>query len=140
MAPWMQIAVSELGTAELPGNASNPRIIEYLQSVQAFGGDETAWCSAFANWVMGKAGFSGSGKANARSWLDWGVKLDRPCYGAVTVLWRDDPRSWKGHVAFYVADTSRGIKLLGGNQGDKVSVATYPNLRVLGYRWPTVVR
>jgi hypothetical protein len=28
------------------------------------------------------------------------------------------------------------VYLLGGNQGDRVSVRAYPRKRLLGYRWP----
>jgi hypothetical protein len=62
--------------------------------------------------------------------------LVEPVYGAVAVFWRNEPKSWTGHVAFYIADAGDYIKVLGGNQGNSVSVALLPKARVLGYRWP----
>ena len=136
-APWMRIAVGELGIREVPGGGSNPRIIEYLQTVHAYGGDETPWCSGFVNWVMQKASYPATWKAHAQSWLAYGERMDRPRYGAIVVLWRDSPDSWMGHVGFYIDDADRrSIKILGGNQNNRVSIAAYPKVRVLGYRWP----
>src|SRR5437868_4734207 len=98
--PWMQYALQEYGEREVPGPQSNPRILEFLRSVGNNGGDETAWCSAFANWCMTQAGIRGTGMANARSWLTWSnYCLARPAYGAVTILWRGSPNGWQGHVA-----------------------------------------
>lgn len=137
--PWMEYAWKEYGTREVAGaRRHNPRIVEFLASVGLGGsGDETPWCSAFANWCMQQAGFTGSGRANARSWLDWGgMCLGFPHYGCVTVLWRVSRTSWQGHVGFYVGSLGDQIFLLGGNQGNSVSIAGYSRTRLLGYRWP----
>jgi uncharacterized protein (TIGR02594 family) len=134
--PWMLVAKNELGQAEVPGAASNARIMEYLKVVGTFVGDETPWCSAFANWCMKKTGHPSLAKANARSWLQWGTSLSTPKYGAITVFWRDDLSSWKGHVAFYVRSQGNMIHVLGGNQSNQVSVKGYSKNRLLGYRWP----
>jgi uncharacterized protein (TIGR02594 family) len=135
----MRVAVGEIGVREVLGGFSNPRIIEYLQTVHAYGGDETPWCSAFVNWVMQKASYPATWKAYARSWLAYGERLDQPRYGAIVILWRDSPESWMGHVGFFVDRSGdRAIKILGGNQNNAVNVAAYPRYRVLGYRWPSV--
>lgn len=135
--PWMRYALQEYGTREVAGSGSNPSVEEYLRSVGNRGGDETAWCSAFVNWCMEQAGIAGTRRANARSWLDWGALcLARPVYGAVTILWRGNPRGWQGHVAFYVGREGRNLILLGGNQGNAVSLRPYAEGRLLGYRWP----
>ncbi len=136
---WMEIARAELGTKQVAGARSNPRILEYLRSTTlgrwAASRDETAWCSAFANWTMSRAGIEGTGSAMARSWMGWGVELEVPMAGCIVVLSRGRPP--KGHVGFFVKRTTTGkVQLLGGNQGDKVSLASYPASRVLGYRWP----
>jgi lysozyme family protein len=58
LAPWMDIAIAELGVHEdsLPGQ-HNARIVECHQSTTLKAtDDETPWCSSFANWVMVKAG------------------------------------------------------------------------------------
>jgi uncharacterized protein (TIGR02594 family) len=138
--PWMEYAFQELDTREVAGRRDNPRIQEYLATVNlGRAHDETPWCSAFANWCMRQAQIQGTGRANARSWLTWGeanVCLATPCFGAVTILWRGQPRGWQGHVAFFVGPWQGRISLLGGNQGNSVSIREYDPDRLLGYRWP----
>ena len=56
-APWMVPALGELGQREVPGGGDNPRIVEYQASCVAAShaaslGDESPWCSAYANWCM----------------------------------------------------------------------------------------
>ena len=105
----------------------------------------TAWCAAFANAVLGVQGYEGTDKLNARSFLDWGQPTNTPDQGDVVVLWREDPSSWKGHVGFFAGTEERPdangqmktfIKVMGGNQGDKVSINSYPADRLLGFRKP----
>jgi uncharacterized protein (TIGR02594 family) len=137
--PWMEVALREIGIRERRGSRHNPRIVEYFASVTSrINDDETAWCSAFANWVMEEIGIEGSGRLNARSWVSWGqtVPNDSPHYGAITVLWRGSPRSWKGHVAFFCGMEGGNMILLGGNQGNAVSLRPYPARRLLSFRWP----
>jgi uncharacterized protein (TIGR02594 family) len=137
--PWLEIARKELGTAEVPGPGDNPRIAEYLHSTNigspANENDETAWCSAFVNWCVTKAGYKGTNSAWARSWLNWGVEADELIPGTIVVLERGPDF---GHVGFAIGydDDEENVLLLGGNQGDKVSKAWFPTSRVLGYRAP----
>jgi uncharacterized protein (TIGR02594 family) len=138
--PWIEIAEGELGVKEYPGDADNPRIIEY-HATTSYGSkdDEVSWCSAFVNWCIEKSGRHGTDNAGARSWLNWGKSIRNPVPGCVTVLWRESPDSWKGHVGFYVGEhptNSQYILMLGGNQGDSVCVAAYEKKRVLSFRWP----
>lgn len=63
-APWLEIARGELGQREIKGDAHNPRILEYHQSVRGkITSDETPWCSSFVNWAMEKAGIRGTDSA-----------------------------------------------------------------------------
>lgn len=134
--PWIEFAVGELGVTEAPGEADNPRIVEYHAATSLHSkDDETPWCSAFANWCMWKAGIEGTKSAAARSWLRWGDRVE-PRFGCVVILWRGAPTSEQGHVGFYVKEDDSNVYLLGGNQGDAVSVARYPKTRVLGFRFP----
>ena len=134
---WVQIALGELGTREVPGPAANPRIREYLLAVDLpAADDETPWCAAFVSFVLQQAGLRGIRSGAARSFMDWG-KPTLAQLGAVTVLWRESPTTWQGHVGFLLDLDDHNVFLLGGNQRDRVSVATYPVTRVLGHRWPT---
>lgn len=130
----LKIAASRLGTREQAGLKDNPWIVALLAAVGLRNEhDETAWCSAFMNWVMRQAGLQGTGSAAARSWLAWGVPLAVPVVGCVVVFKRD-PNPAQGHVALFLADLGDTLLVLGGNQGNAVSVAEYPKERMLGYR------
>jgi uncharacterized protein (TIGR02594 family) len=137
-APWMDIARAEMGVRERPGKAHNERILEYHSCTALHAqDDETAWCSAFVNWVLRQCGIEGSKEANARSWLTWqGGERCEAKPGAIAVLWRGKPMSWQGHVGFIDKVENDTLWLLGGNQGDRVSIAAYPKSRLLGCRWP----
>lgn len=142
--PWMEFAKAELaaGVKETAGRGDNSRIVEYHQSTtlppEDASQDETSWCSSFVNWCMMKANIKRTGNAMARSWLNWGEPLTTPKYGCIVVLWRETPSSSSGHVGFFVKQEGDKIVLLGGNQSDAVTQASYPKSRVLGYRWPKV--
>lgn len=138
VAAWVHVATAEIGVREIKGHAHAPHILEYHQATSLRASDdETPWCSAFVNWVMGRVGIKGTGRANARSWLDWGHELAEPRQGCVVVLWRGMPDGWQGHVGFYMGRDSQGrVLVLGGNQADEVNISPYPVHRLLGYRWP----
>lgn len=135
---WMEIAEGELGQAEVPGSGDNPRIREYHAS--ASDGQEMAdsvpWCSSFTGWVLQSAGIQGTGNRMARSYLNWGDRLDMPRYGCIVVLTRPGAGPGAGHVGFFHSRKNGRVMLLGGNQGDKVSIQGFPESQVLGYRWP----
>ena len=134
---WLIAALRELNVSEIPGMRHNPRIIEYHRATKlAARTDETPWCSSFVGWCIAQAELAPTGEANARSWLDWGDDLVEPRLGAVVILARGDPPA--GHVGFWIAGDHRWAFVLGGNQGNRVSVAPFPRDRVLGYRWPII--
>ena len=133
----IQLALSQVGIKEIVGLDDNPEIIKYFDDIGFDGSalkDETAWCSAFANWVCFKSNLPMSGKLNARSWLTVGSKATTPITGDIVVLWRSSKDSWKGHVGFYVANRNGFIYILGGNQNNQVKISAYPEHRLLEYR------
>lgn len=126
------------GVKRKPGAGDNPRIVQYLKSTDlgkpANRNDETAWCSAFVNWCVEQSDHDGTNSAAARSWMHWGKGTKRPTKGAIVVLWRGSKTGTQGHVGFYVRSVNSRIELLGGNQGDRVSLQQFPKNRLLGYR------
>ena len=72
----------------------------------------------------------------ARSYLAWGERARRPRPGAIAVL-EPRRRSRLGHVGFLSARPPTDIILLGGNQGDAVTVAGLPPRAPVGLRWPS---
>lgn len=138
---WLKIAFNEIGVATYPPGTSNPRIASYNSGTSIEGHDDKApWCSSFVHWALFQAGIYGTASAVARSWLSWGQALENPVPGCVTVLWREDPNSWKGHVGFYLREDQEFVYLLGGNQLEQVREHSYPKTTVLSHRWPTDLR
>lgn len=106
--------------------------------------DETPWCSAFVNAICWILRLPRSKKANARSWLEIGyeIGLERAVVGYdVVILKRGvEPQpgaevlNAPGHVGFFAGRSGDLIQVLGGNQGNQVSVASFPVAQVLGVR------
>jgi uncharacterized protein (TIGR02594 family) len=137
ICPWMQYAFRELGVTAGKGTKNNPEVVKYLKIVGK-SDDSTAWCSAFVNWCMEQAGYRGTRKATARSWLHWGVPIADYRFGAVAVFERGE--AWQGHVAFLVRQEGANVWVLGGNQSNQVNIKKRPikkeGGKLLGLRWP----
>lgn len=121
-----------LGVAEVPGAGANPRILLYHghTSLKATS-DEVSWCSSFVNYCVDTAGLDGTHSAAARSWHDdgWGTEVTAdPREGDIVVFSRTGggARPGSGHVGFWVGASDTHISLLGGNQGDRIKIASYP--------------
>ena len=138
-----EIAKAEIGVHEVSGSEANPRLVEYASHTTLKAtSDEVAWCSAFANYCVNTAGSKGTGSAAARSWLDWGIVLEKPILGCIVVFERKDANNPNAaHVAICDhPDISNGIiRCIGGNQSDAVTVARTSVDKVLGYRSPRVL-
>ena len=95
----------------------------------------TAWCAAFVNGTLGQAGFKGTGSLAARSFANWGVEVTgEPAVGDIVVMSRGSDQS-KGHVGFYAGKDENGRPLiLGGNQGDSVSIAAMDENTIITVR------
>lgn len=95
----------------------------------------TAWCAAFVNSTLQQAGYEGTGSNMARSFLEWGQEVQQPQRGDLAVFSRGDPNGPFGHVGFFDGYNDDGsIRVLGGNQGDAVSIANYSADQLLGFR------
>jgi uncharacterized protein (TIGR02594 family) len=137
---WFTIALSYLGTREIPGARHNPVILGWWKRLGiAIRDDETPYCAGFVGSVLKEAGLDVTGAtASARSFLKVGKKIDEPALGAVVVFWRGKPSGWSGHVGFVAGKDKHGnLMVLGANQKNTVSIAPFSEDRVLGYRWPT---
>ena len=134
--PWMAIAEQERAAGVKETRPSNPRIEEYFATT-TYGKhpDSEPWCSAFANFCVTKANIEGTNSALALSWLDWGIDADKLVPGCIVILERGSPGH--GHVGFYVGEDATAYHVLGGNQGDTVSVARIAKDRCIARRWPS---
>ena len=130
------VGVSQLGVKGTLGSSHNPQILKYFRDIghEWVKDDETAWCAAYLNWCLQRAGLPHTGKLNARSFLKYGDETTKPILGDLAVLWRISPTSAYGHVGFYLAEQKNYIFLLGGNQSNSVTVSAFPKSQVLGYR------
>ena len=127
------VAQAELArdVQEIAGPQDNPRIVLYHSTTTGGGApDETAWCSSFVNYCVEQGGLTGTDSKWARSWHDtgWGSAVtDDPRPGDIVVWRRRHGADDGGHVAFFVDKAGNDfVRVLGGNQGNRVRIATYP--------------
>lgn len=139
------VAQRFVGVTEAPGVADNPMVVAMLRLDNKWpAGDSVPWCSAFVNFVAWLCRLPRSKDLRARSWLTVGhsIGLTQAIPGSDVVILRrgkgDQPGpdviNAPGHVGFFAGLESGRVLVLGGNQGDKVSVAPYPIESVLGVR------
>lgn len=144
-APWIPIAQSYLGINE-EKNAS--QIKEFLKVGGGLSASETvAWCAAYANYCLQKAGVQGTRSAAARSFLNWGqqLPLTNIPFGAIVVFAGSRGPS-SGHVAFCLKDNGSTVQCIGGNQttqdgkkfdtGGMVTSTNFKRDKIIGVRFP----
>ncbi|WP_265463246.1 TIGR02594 family protein [Aeromonas salmonicida] len=132
---WIEEARTFLGLKEIKGPKHAQAILDMWKAIKRGGikDDETPWCAAFVGACLERVGIQSTRFESAKSYLEWGQKLDRPVPGCVVVFTRDGG----GHVGFVVGKSPSGnLLVLGGNQGDEVNIREFPLTRVTGYRWP----
>ena len=132
---WLRVARKDLGLRELRGAPTAPRIASWLKALKAWwADDETPWCGvAVAAWMQQSSITLPQHWYRAKGWLEWGYELELPVVGCVVVFERDGG----GHVGLVVGKDTRGrLLVLGGNQGDAVSISPFDPTRVAGFRWP----
>ncbi len=141
----LDLARRFLGIKETqPGGASTPLVLAMLDGVNPSIHDtQTAWCSAFVNFVAWLGGWPESHSLAARSWLKVGALIDpgKAQPGDVVVLKRGpDPQpgpdviNAQGHVGFVDHVDGTFVYVLAGNQNNQIDVAAFPIARVLGVR------
>lgn len=140
-APWLVVARALIGTRETPGPANNPKIMDWAARLGvkklgvAYAGDSVPWCGLFAAHCVNAVGIEPPKIAvRASAWATWGVPAT-PGKGAVLVFTREGG----GHVGFYDGETATHYLVLGGNQGDAVSIVKIAKDRLSASRWPAGV-
>lgn len=123
--------------AQVPGAAM--LLLEALRwrgrSASQIGLPTKLWCADFMNFVLRRAGGRGTHSRAARSFLEYGKKLDGPRVGAIAILYRKGPNN--GHVGVVRGTDGQGNPIIvSGNHGNAVRQSVYPKSRVLAYVMP----
>ncbi|MBB3359188.1 MULTISPECIES: TIGR02594 family protein [unclassified Novosphingobium] len=127
-----------IDTAEQAGPASNPVILAWAAEIggdvaRAYRADSTAWCGLFMALVAQRAGKPlPANPLWALNWARFGGAAAQPMLGDVLVF----QRSGGGHVGLCVAQDEAAYHVLGGNQGDRVSIARIARHRLYAARRP----
>jgi uncharacterized protein (TIGR02594 family) len=142
---WLAAARKKLGTREAPGAANSPTIMGWAKRLGGkilgivYNADSVPWCGLFVAACVDEAGIKPAPIAvRASAWATWGSPLlpKELAVGAVLVF----QRPGGGHVGFYVGEDATAYHVLGGNQGDAVTIARVAKSRCVARRWPLGVK
>jgi len=129
-------AVELFGTTESVGNINNPVIMGWAKELgiqNVYTADSIPWCGLYAAIVIHRAARPVVDQPLwALNWNKFGVRVTTPMLGDVLTFTRKSG----GHVGFYVGEDDTAYHVLGGNQGNKVSVARIAKLRLSQARRP----
>lgn len=129
-------ALALYGVREKSGPGDNPVILDWAKQlgIKAYTADSIPWCGLFMAYVAMKAGWpSPLMPLWARNWSTFGREAAIASLGDVLVFSRG-PKS--GHVGLYVGEDRAAYHVLGGNQGDAVSIVRIQKGRLLNAREP----
>ena len=141
-----KLAERYIGMTEVDGRIANPAILAMLTLDATWPEDDAVpWCSAFANFIAWQLRLPRSKSLRARSWLEISppIGLENTQQGGDVVIIKQqasDPDEntieFRGHVGFYSSHNLERelIYILGGNQGNSVSVAPFKLELLLGIR------
>ena len=131
---WIAWARQQLGQKEVPGPADNPVIAAWYHLTTldpSMWHDATAWCAVFVNAGFMLNNIKTIRSARAVDWLGWGVPVVEPKKGDIAIF---DFGGGDHHVAYVLAYQGDFVQVIGGNQSDTVTIASYPASSVMGYR------
>lgn len=136
----IQEGLKLLGVAEVVGKGSNKTIIGWRDElnqagvkITGYSDDDIPWCGLFAAIVVHRAAKRVvEGPLWARAWAKFGVETREPSLGDVLVF----ARNGGGHVGFYVGEDATCYHVLGGNQGNRVSITRVEKSRCIASRRP----
>ncbi len=128
---WIPSAESDLGLHEVNDKSEVAKYTTYSGLNSDAGtftfsdgvGGVHPWCGCFVNYHLEESGYPGP-EVNAAAvenwngtWRTWnsGTKIEKPTYGAIVTL-------GDAHMGIVVGMSGDNILILGGNQGNKVSV------------------
>lgn len=129
-------AVELFGTTESIGKLNNPVIMGWAKELgleNVYTADSIPWCGLFIATIINRAGRSVvKDPLWALNWNKFGVQVSSPMLGDILTF----SRNGGGHVGIYVGEDATAFHVLGGNQGDKVSIARIAKNRLSQARRP----
>jgi uncharacterized protein (TIGR02594 family) len=137
-APRHLLKALELyGVQEIPGNVHNPVILSWAKETKlnhVYKVDEMPWCGLYMAVVMQRAERPFvKDPLWARNWSQWGIRMSQAMLGDVLVFRRG---TVSGHVAIYVGEDLTHYHVLGGNQGNGVSILRMAKSRLISVQRP----
>lgn len=137
--PLIREALKLYGITEFSGPKNNPVILGWAKELgnpinQYYKSDETAWCALYVSVCAKRAGYQppdGFNALRAKSFTTWGDPVfGDPIIGDILVFHRQGG----GHIGFYVGEDNTCYHVLGGNQGNMVSIVRIPKERLIASR------
>lgn len=135
-------ALKHIGVREIVGAKHNPVILQWADLLNPqvdawYDTDEKAWCGVFVGMCLKKAGWeppAGYDAMRALKYASFGVAIERhkACIADIAVFSRKDG----GHVGFLIGEDQLAYHVLGGNQGDSVSIQRILKSRCVAIRRP----
>lgn len=138
---WMREARRFMGLKEVAGAKSDPTILGWAAKLGGwikgfYTNDDTPWCGLFIAHCITEtlpAEHTPSNPLGALNWSSFGKRLTIPAVGAILTF----KRTGGGHVGLYVGEDANAYHVLGGNQGNSVSITRVEKTRLQDIRWPT---
>lgn len=129
-------ALQYYGVKEAPGPQDNAIILQWAKLLggdvaKLYRHDSIPWCGLFIAHVAKSAGETPPPSPLwARAWAAFGRKSGKAGLGDVLVF----VRQGGGHVGLYVGEDASRYYVLGGNQGDAVSIVPIDKSRCIAVR------
>ncbi len=129
-------AVELYGVTETVGSKHNPVIMGWAKELgleKVYTADSIPWCGLYAAIVIHRAVRPVVDQPLwALNWNNFGVRVTEPMLVDILTFTRKSG----GHVGFYVGEDATAYHVLGGNQGNKVSVVRILKKRLVQARRP----
>lgn len=135
----MMKALELYGVKETVGEIHNPVILAWATEtgLKQYTNDEIPWCGLFMAVIMHRAGRPiVKDPLWALNWNKFGVRPSEPMLGDVLTFTRDGG----GHVGLYIGEDSTSYHVLGGNQGNAVSIVRIQKSRLRDFRRPVYTK